>query len=250
MTAAAETTRTPHEVSRSRAEAVIDLDAITVNVARLREHVGGRDVMAVVKADGYGHGIIESARAARAGGASWLGVAFLDEALQLRASGDSGRLLSWLAVPGSGMPTRALRPGTSAAAELKLDSGLGRGGSSTQPCAPRPRRAAGPSLDSRADSAVRGGCRSCRRRLHLANSGGALASPRHGSPWFAPASRSTEDGDSPVPLTAHDAAVPAGSGQTRPGGMPSRRRVRSYGGTPEARLTRARRWPDGPSSWR
>ncbi len=56
--------------------------------------------MAVVKADGYGHGIVESGRAARAGGAGWLGVALLDEALTLRAAGDRGPILSWLAVPG------------------------------------------------------------------------------------------------------------------------------------------------------
>ena len=83
-----------------RAEAVIDLDAISANVMRLREHVGGRDLMAVVKADAYGHGIVPAGRAARAGGAGWLGVALLDEALMLRAAGDTGRILSWLAVPG------------------------------------------------------------------------------------------------------------------------------------------------------
>jgi len=58
-----------------RAEAVIDLDAIRDNVSRLRARVDGRSVMAVVKADGYGHGILQAAAAARAGGAEWLGVA-------------------------------------------------------------------------------------------------------------------------------------------------------------------------------
>ena len=57
-------------------------------------------MMAVVKADGYGHGIAESARAARDGGADWLGVATIDEALALRAAGDTGRVLCWLTVPG------------------------------------------------------------------------------------------------------------------------------------------------------
>lgn len=132
-----------------RAEAVIDLDAISANVSRLRAHVRGREVLAVVKANGYGHGIVESARAARAGGASWLGVALLDEALLLRSAGDTGPLLSWLAVPGerydegiaSGVElacysvsqldevtSAARQVGRRAGVHLKLDSGLGRGG--------------------------------------------------------------------------------------------------------------------------
>ncbi|MBO0809019.1 MAG: alanine racemase, partial [Actinobacteria bacterium] len=52
-----------------RAEAVIDLAAVSANVAALREHVRGAAVMAVVKSDGYGHGMTEAARAALAGGA-------------------------------------------------------------------------------------------------------------------------------------------------------------------------------------
>ncbi len=135
--------------SRPRAEAVVDLDAISANVATLRAHVGGRDLMAVVKADGYGHGIVEAARAARAGGATWLGVALLDEALQLRRSGDTGPILSWLSVPGEAyadavaagvevsaydvaeldeIVAGARRAGHRARVQLKLDSGLGRGG--------------------------------------------------------------------------------------------------------------------------
>ena len=52
--------------------------------------------MAVVKADAYGHGLVPSARAAQAGGAGWLGVALLDEALALRAAGIEGPVLAWL----------------------------------------------------------------------------------------------------------------------------------------------------------
>jgi alanine racemase len=132
-----------------RAEAVVDLDAISGNVARLREHVGGRGLMAVVKADAYGHGLVPAGRAARAGGAGWLGVALLDEALALRAGGDTGRILSWLAVPGErygagiaadidisaysagqvdDIANAARRLGRRARVQLKLDSGLGRGG--------------------------------------------------------------------------------------------------------------------------
>ena len=62
------------------AETLIDLDAVKGNVAALRRHVGGAAVMAVVKSDGYGHGMIPAARAALAGGASWLGVVTVAEA--------------------------------------------------------------------------------------------------------------------------------------------------------------------------
>jgi alanine racemase len=105
--------------------------------------------MAVVKADGYGHGMVAAARAARRGGAGWLGVALLDEALQLRAAGDTGPILSWLAVPGEQygdaitadidvsaytvdqldeIGAAARRTGRRACVQLKVDSGLGRGG--------------------------------------------------------------------------------------------------------------------------
>ena len=60
----------------------------------------GSRMMTVVKADAYGHGLVEAARAARDGGADWLGVATIDEALALRAAGDTGRVLCWLTVPG------------------------------------------------------------------------------------------------------------------------------------------------------
>ncbi|HSV37832.1 MAG TPA: alanine racemase, partial [Nocardioidaceae bacterium] len=81
-----------------RAELVIDLDAIRANTTRLVDVCG--PVMVVVKADGYGHGMLPSARAARAGGAAWLGVAVLEEALALRAAGDTGPILCWLSIPG------------------------------------------------------------------------------------------------------------------------------------------------------
>lgn len=77
-------------------EAVIDLSAIAENVGVLRAASPSAQLMAVVKADGYGHGAIASAAAARAGGADWLGVASIDEALQLRAAGDNGQLIAWL----------------------------------------------------------------------------------------------------------------------------------------------------------
>ena len=73
----------------------IDLAAFRSNVAALRRHADV-PVMIVVKADGYGHGMLECAREARAAGAEWLGVATPAEALQLREAGDSGPMLAWL----------------------------------------------------------------------------------------------------------------------------------------------------------
>ncbi len=85
---------------RPRAEVVVDLSAVRANVAHLQHVVAPSQLLVVVKAHGYGHGAVEVARAARQAGAPWLGVAVLEEALALRAAGDTGRLLCWLAVPG------------------------------------------------------------------------------------------------------------------------------------------------------
>ncbi|SFO20035.1 alanine racemase [Geodermatophilus obscurus] len=87
-------------MNTSRAEVVVDLDAIAANTAVLRERVG-RPLMAVVKADGYGHGLVPAARAVLAGGADALGVAVLEEALALRAAGVTAPLLAWLHTPGT-----------------------------------------------------------------------------------------------------------------------------------------------------
>jgi alanine racemase len=82
-----------------RAEVVVDLDAIAANTAVLRERVA-RPLMAVVKADGYGHGLLPAARAVLAGGADMLGVAVIEEALALRAGGIGAPVLAWLNGPG------------------------------------------------------------------------------------------------------------------------------------------------------
>ncbi|MCW2769493.1 MAG: alr [Aeromicrobium sp.] len=84
-----------------QAEAVIDLDAFRANLSALAACAPGAALMTVVKADAYGHGMIPMARAARDAGSSWLGVATIDEALRLRAAGDTGNLLCWLASPGA-----------------------------------------------------------------------------------------------------------------------------------------------------
>ena len=83
-----------------RAEAVVDLDAVRHNVScspgALRP---GAATMAVVKADGYGHGAAAVGRAALSAGAGWLGVATLEEALDLRGAGITAPVLCWLHVP-------------------------------------------------------------------------------------------------------------------------------------------------------
>ena len=84
-----------------QAEAVIDLDAFRANIAALKECAPSSALMTVVKADAYGHGVAQMARAARQAGSEWLGVATLDEALALRRAGDTGDLLCWLAAPGA-----------------------------------------------------------------------------------------------------------------------------------------------------
>src|SRR3954464_2495744 len=133
-----------------RPEIVVGLAAIRRNVGILRDLVApdGSDVMVVVKADGYGHGMVESARAAREAGAPWLGGATIDGAVRLREAGDTGRLLCWLTVPGDDWSAaidrdvdvtayttaeldeiRAAVTSTPARLQLKIDTGLSRGGS-------------------------------------------------------------------------------------------------------------------------
>jgi alanine racemase len=92
----------------ARAEIVVDLDALRHNVRTLKDRIDGRALMVVVKADGYGHGMLEVARVARESGADWLGVAFLEEALALREAGDTG--------PQLGTAAPWLRPDATAAA--------------------------------------------------------------------------------------------------------------------------------------
>ncbi|SDT25387.1 alanine racemase [Friedmanniella luteola] len=78
------------------ASADVDLAAVRANVGAIAALVAPAAVMVVVKADGYGHGMVPCARAARAAGAAWLGVATPAEALELRESGDTGPVLAWL----------------------------------------------------------------------------------------------------------------------------------------------------------
>jgi alanine racemase len=80
----------------STARAEIDLAAFRANLAAIVRHVGDAQLMVVVKADGYGHGMVACAQEARIAGADWLGVATPAEALALRDAGDTGPLLVWL----------------------------------------------------------------------------------------------------------------------------------------------------------
>jgi alanine racemase len=77
-----------------RAVAVVDRGAVERNCARLVDELGGSRLCAVVKANGYGHGAIECARAALAGGATWLAVAAAAEAAELRLHFPNARILS------------------------------------------------------------------------------------------------------------------------------------------------------------
>jgi alanine racemase len=91
-----------------RAVARVDVGAIERNCACLRSLLtGGAELCAVVKANGYGHGDEESARAALAGGATWLAVATGDEASALREAGIDGRLLVMGALTGADAATAA-----------------------------------------------------------------------------------------------------------------------------------------------
>jgi alanine racemase len=101
-----------------RTEAVIDLAAIRANVATLKARTSA-EVMTVVKADGYGHGLVPSARAALAGGASWLGTAIVDESIALRAAGITAPVLAWLWSPDE---TDTVRRAVAADVDLSVSS--------------------------------------------------------------------------------------------------------------------------------
>jgi alanine racemase len=79
----------------SRAVAEIDLSAIAHNLKLIRAKTNAQ-VLAVVKADAYGHGLVPVAMAAVAAGADWLGTALLEEGIALRAAGVKAPLICWL----------------------------------------------------------------------------------------------------------------------------------------------------------
>ena len=89
-----------------RAEARIDLIALASNISYLKS-TAGVDLLAVVKADAYGHGLVEIGLAAEKSGADWLGVALLEEAIALRTHGVRIPILAWLVPPGSDFSSAA-----------------------------------------------------------------------------------------------------------------------------------------------
>ena len=132
------------------AERVVDHGAIARNVSRLLA-ASGRPVMAVVKADAFGHGATAVARTALDAGATWLGVATIDEALALRASGIRAPVFAWLVDPWCHLAAAiehsitlscanletllAIESAASAAGlpvdvHLEIDTGMARGGAS------------------------------------------------------------------------------------------------------------------------
>lgn len=142
-------TAPPRRTAPPRARAEIDLAALRANVRALRARAPRSALMAVVKSDAYGHGMVPCARAALAAGATWLGTATPHEALTLRDAGVPGRIMCWLWTPGgpwregieagldmsvSGMwaleevTAAARQAGRPARVQLKADTGLGRNG--------------------------------------------------------------------------------------------------------------------------
>ena len=131
-----------------RAEFLIDLSALASNVSKVKKQCGV-DLMAVVKADAYGHGLVRVASAALKGGASWLGVALLEEAITLRENGIDAPILAWLVSPGSDFESAlsmnidlgvssikglqevtaaAVKTGKKARIHIEVDTGMTRGG--------------------------------------------------------------------------------------------------------------------------
>lgn len=128
--------------------ATIDYEQITKNAHSI---IAATKVplMAVVKADGYGHGLVDSAKAALAGGATFLGVAFIDEAVKLRDAGITAPILAWLTPPTSdfkkaldftidlsissldqlnSLLSASNATGVTPRVHLKVDTGMTRGG--------------------------------------------------------------------------------------------------------------------------
>lgn len=136
--------------------AEIDLPAIANNVRAIRERVRPAELMAVVKANGYGHGAIPVARAALEAGATWLGVALLEEGVALRENGITAPLLvfgglfenqidAYLAHDlqmtlydarlAESISQRAIALNRVAHVHVKFDTGMGRVGVTSEPIA-------------------------------------------------------------------------------------------------------------------
>ena len=132
----------------SRASAEINLSAITQNFKSIKSRTNA-DVLAVVKADAYGHGLIPVSKALEEAGANWFGTALLEEAINLRKAGILKPIISWLTPLGEdfksaidldidlGIPSidlldevikAASLTGKTARIHLEIDTGMSRGG--------------------------------------------------------------------------------------------------------------------------
>lgn len=136
-------------MSTYTATAFVDLAAVRANIRRLAAATDA-PIMTAVKADAYGHGLVPVARAALAGGATWLGTAQLTEALKLRQEGVTAPILAWLFTPHATLvheciaadidlsapdvwavrmiAEAAARVGQPARIHLEVDTGMTRGG--------------------------------------------------------------------------------------------------------------------------
>ncbi|MBP1930034.1 alanine racemase [Ammoniphilus resinae] len=132
----------------------VDLQAIADNVRAFRAHLPQQTkIMAVIKADGYGHGAIPVAKAALASGAEYLGVAMLEEAIELRQAGITAPILALGYIPSEfvaiaiqhdvtmtvyheelipAIQTAAEKLNKNAKVHLKVDTGMGRIGVRTK----------------------------------------------------------------------------------------------------------------------
>jgi len=136
----------------SMREAIINTNAITENVRCLKKLAGVTEFIAVAKADGYGHGAADTARAAIKGGATRIGTADLHEALALVRQGITGvPLVAWLHPPKTSFEdaaaagieigisnheqleaAAAAREAVPTSVHIKLETGLGRGGAASE----------------------------------------------------------------------------------------------------------------------
>ena len=132
----------------SRASVEINLSAITQNFKSIKSRTTA-DVLAVVKADAYGHGLIPVSKALEEAGADWFGTALLEEAINLRKAGILKPIISWLTPLGEdfksaidldidlGIPSidlldevikAATLTGKTVRIHLEIDTGMSRGG--------------------------------------------------------------------------------------------------------------------------
>ena len=136
-------------MTQHHATADIDLGRLSRNVETLKRKINGPALMAIVKANAYGHGLVQSAKAAKRGGADWLATALLEEAIELRNAGVSGPILTWLNTIDDrfeeciskdidlsvnsvesllAISNSAAKAGKPARVQVKVDTGLGRNG--------------------------------------------------------------------------------------------------------------------------